>query len=294
MKSIFFLSILTSFILTGCDKTCCIDSTETVVERGDTVNLIAPIANLEIPAADLTKETGSTLSLNGSDYSSDADGTIINYLWTFQNPAGEISSFKEERPTFVFSEAGIYEMCLTVTDNDNLKSNKSCKRITVSEISVTAPQYIIPEPVVTIYDENGNLLNNPVIMRKGITYTASGRESYDPDEIDQKKIINYQWVLTEYRKDEQGLFKKKHFCNVPGHTDHRTCPKSLNGQPIDYSQLKFRIHNSEIYRTIELTVTDSDIVNGKNQENTKTFAYKTDLYNNEDINTVTRDLTPLN
>ncbi len=289
MKHMFILSALVSFVLVGCDSNCCSNPDEVISGKGNAVNLIAPTANLAIPTADLSRESGSNLTLNGSDFSSDRDGTVASYLWTFQNPAGETSTFTQERPSFNFPTAGTYEICLTVTDNDDQQSNKSCKQITISD-AIVAPQYIIPEPVVTILDANGNKVNPPVVFQVKNKYTFDATKSYDPDNLDQKNIIAYHWALTEYRKDSQGvLFKKTHYCNVPGHADHSACP--TNG---DYSKLQYTIHGSEIYRIIKLTVEDSDVVNGTNQTNTKTFEYKTNLYNNEDLNAITRDLTPPN
>ncbi|MDH5634506.1 MAG: PKD domain-containing protein, partial [Candidatus Bathyarchaeota archaeon] len=64
--------------------------------------------------------TGETVTFNAST-SSDPDGTIANYLWTFgdgTNGTGEII-------THTYADNGIYTTTLTVTDNDGLVDTAS-------------------------------------------------------------------------------------------------------------------------------------------------------------------------
>ncbi|MEK6675057.1 MAG: PKD domain-containing protein [Planctomycetota bacterium] len=52
-----------------------------------------------------------------SDGSFDADGTIVQYQWTFGDGSGVITS--EENPVHIYTSSGSYVATLTVWDNDN-------------------------------------------------------------------------------------------------------------------------------------------------------------------------------
>jgi len=65
------------------------------------------------PAASFNFLT-SGLSVAFTDTSSDNDGTIASWLWSF----GDGSTATEQHPTHIFSAAGTYIVTLTVTDDD--------------------------------------------------------------------------------------------------------------------------------------------------------------------------------
>lgn len=80
----------------------------------------APIAGFSV---------ADTLVLNGGDVaftntSTDADGTIASYEWTFGDNTGTST---EESPTYAFSEVGIYEVNLMITDDIGATSTYSSK-----------------------------------------------------------------------------------------------------------------------------------------------------------------------
>ncbi|MFU8826670.1 MAG: S8 family serine peptidase, partial [Brevefilum sp.] len=65
------------------------------------------------PTADFTF-TSNGLTVNFTDASTDNDGSIVEWLWDF----GDGASSTAQNPTHTYSGAGIYEVSLTVTDND--------------------------------------------------------------------------------------------------------------------------------------------------------------------------------
>ena len=84
------------------------------------------------PVARLSSSTNSGLAplaitFNGGS-STDADGTISSYAWTF----GDGSSASGESTSHTFTSAGTYTVSLTVTDNDGLSDSDSIQ-ITVTE-----------------------------------------------------------------------------------------------------------------------------------------------------------------
>ncbi|MCZ8072838.1 MAG: collagenase, partial [Paucibacter sp.] len=71
----------------------------------------APVANFSCIATGLT--------LNCTDSSSDADGSVVSWAWTF----GDGSSSTARNPSKTFAAAGTYTVTLTVKDNAGASSN---------------------------------------------------------------------------------------------------------------------------------------------------------------------------
>ena len=74
---------------------------------------IEPPVNLRPDAQLVATTTGLTVAFDGSG-SSDTDGTIASWAWTF----GDGSSSTPATPTHVYAAAGTYVVSLTVTDDD--------------------------------------------------------------------------------------------------------------------------------------------------------------------------------
>jgi len=88
----------------------------------------APPANVAPTAAFTSQATNLTVAFDGSG-SSDSDGTIASYAWTF----GDSSTGTTVQPSHTYATAGTYSVKLTVTDNGGLTDS-----ITKS-VTVTAP-----------------------------------------------------------------------------------------------------------------------------------------------------------
>jgi len=84
----------------------------------------APTAN---PGGPYSATEGIAVQLDGSG-SSDPDGTIASYAWTF----GDGSSGTGVSPSVTYSGAGSYTVTLTVTDNDGATSAAATTSVTVS------------------------------------------------------------------------------------------------------------------------------------------------------------------
>jgi PKD repeat protein len=79
--------------------------------------------------------------------SSDPDGTIVTYAWDFDDSG----SSGQEDPNHTFASAGVYDVTLTVTDNDGL-TGSDVVRITVTDpptavISCTPTSGVAPQHV---------------------------------------------------------------------------------------------------------------------------------------------------
>ncbi|MGL1958060.1 MAG: CotH kinase family protein [Colwellia sp.] len=88
--------------------------------------LMAPIANAGV---DIEITVGETAHFNAS-LSSDADGDIISYHWS--------NGLTGVTPSSLYSQAGHYDITLTVTDNDQQVATDTMT-LTVKEKNVTTP-----------------------------------------------------------------------------------------------------------------------------------------------------------
>jgi PKD repeat protein len=84
-----------------------------------------------------------TVQFNGSS-STDADGTIASYNWSFGDPgSGTANSSTQANPSHVFSGApGNYTVTLTVTDNEGNVSAPATRVINVSGAALANASHI--------------------------------------------------------------------------------------------------------------------------------------------------------
>jgi len=85
-----------------------------------------------------------------TDNSTDADGTIVNWTWDF----GDGNTSYERNMTHRYGDNGIYDVTLTVTDNDGVSSSKTKKLevLNVPPVAKRASPYlsIISQPIQTV------------------------------------------------------------------------------------------------------------------------------------------------
>ncbi|BDZ49549.1 hypothetical protein GCM10025867_17900 [Frondihabitans sucicola] len=83
--------------------------------------VVTPPPTNTAPTASFTQSTsGLTASFDGTA-SSDSDGTVSSYAWTF----GDGSTATGSSPTHTYTTAGAYPVSLTVTDDDGAKGQTS-------------------------------------------------------------------------------------------------------------------------------------------------------------------------
>src|SRR5207247_4453457 len=89
-----------------------------------TVTVTAPN---QPPTANFTFSC-SGLGCNFTSTSSDPDGTIASYSWTF----GDATSSTLQNPSHTYGAAGSYTVTLRVTDNQGAQSTTTSKTVTVT------------------------------------------------------------------------------------------------------------------------------------------------------------------
>ncbi|WP_439591355.1 PKD domain-containing protein [Microbacterium sp.] len=130
-----------------------------------TVSVTAPN---QAPVAAFTSTTsGLTAHFDGTG-SSDADGTIASYAWTF----GDGSTSAQASPSRLYAASGIYNVTLTVTDN------KGATNSITKQVEVAAP--VNQAPVAAFTSSSTGLIAN-----------FNGTGSTDPDGT----IASYAWTF---------------------------------------------------------------------------------------------------
>ncbi|UCG69722.1 MAG: PKD domain-containing protein, partial [Thermoplasmata archaeon] len=130
-----------------------------------------PVANLS--ASNTTVYENQTVTFNASG-SYDPDGVIISYLWNFEDGTILVTTWPVVTINHSFNESRIFNVTLTVTDN-NVTSNTTWVLIDV--LSNAAPVADIEEP------------NNLDAFSVNETIIFNGSSSYDPNDED----VEYYW-----------------------------------------------------------------------------------------------------
>jgi len=140
------------------------------------VSWLAPQPALQNPSASFTNsplspEVGETVTFDASG-SSDPDGTIVGYEWSF----GDEATATGITASHSYSSAGTYTVTLTVTDNNGL-TGTTTKSVTV------APHEIEPQA------PSASFTSSPHSPEVGETVSFDASGSSDPDGT----IVNYIW-----------------------------------------------------------------------------------------------------
>ena len=126
-----------------------------------------------VASADVTSgDVPLTVNFDGSA-SSDPDGTIASYAWTF----GDGDSATAANPSYSYTTAGTYTATLTVTDNEGATDSASVT-IVVTDPAVNQPPTAVASADVTSGDAP-------------LTVNFNGSASSDPDGT----IASYAWTF---------------------------------------------------------------------------------------------------
>ncbi len=185
------LIIVALLLMSGCNDTsvCCNDASADKVEVSGEKE--KEIVNLSPTAVILSKTlectVGESISYDGLTNSSD-DSSISSYSWSIDEK--EVST--NPKPSLVCKSLGEKEICLKVTDDQDLVSEKECIKITVKKRPLINP--------------------TAVISGVGDTYTigdtlqADGSKSEDRD----GEVLAYAWSFEDANSsDEKPSFEIK-------------------------------------------------------------------------------------
>ncbi len=161
------------------------DGNKSNITKSIIVRNIPPIANFTYSPQKPTDL--DIISFNSTSY--DPDGFIVNYTWNFGD--GRIAYGRNV--THSYSDDGIYNITLTITDDDGARSKK-VKKIEVKNVK--------PKAIFTY---------SPEKPRQGEEITFDASQSFDAD----GNIISYEWdfesdgVIDDYGKVVIHKYNKK-------------------------------------------------------------------------------------
>jgi PKD repeat protein len=135
-------------------------------DRGQTTSVTQNAIADKAPAAAFTATPGtatqgSAIAFDGSS-SSDADGTVASYAWTF----GDGATATGAKPARAYGSAGTFTVTLTVTDNLGVTNAVS------QSVTVTAPPVVPPTPPTMVINPavSASLVSNSLakIAKNGL------------------------------------------------------------------------------------------------------------------------------
>jgi surface protein len=133
---------------------------------------IAAAATNQAPSASFTYASTNLVTNFDATGSTDADGTIARYAWTFGPSGAAQSGATLSKPSYTYPAAGTYPVTLTVTDDKGATSSVT------QSITVTAPAAANQSPVAGFTATPADLV-----------VAFDGSASRDPD----GSITNYSW-----------------------------------------------------------------------------------------------------
>ena len=157
------------------DGATSVSSSKTTVTASDPIINQPPVADANGP---YSGNTGTVISFSSSG-SSDSDGSIVSYKWTF----GDWGSSTLANPTHKYLLAGLYTVKLTVKDNDGYSASGTTYALITNPNTDPEPPPANEPPIA---DVNGPYTG---ITGKIVYFWSSG--SYDPD----GSIVSYKWTF---------------------------------------------------------------------------------------------------
>jgi len=146
-----------------------------------------PVASFEVQCTDL--------SCSFTDKSTDSDGTIKSYSWSF----GDNSSSAVKSPAHTYAAGGTYTVSLTVTDDDNA-TNSTSQSVKVTEpapsggISLTVTPYKVKGWQTVDLSWTG-ASGSVDVFRDGVKIASSVPGSAYTDDIHQRGGGTYEYVV---------------------------------------------------------------------------------------------------
>jgi PKD repeat protein len=182
MKKTILSSIVLASLFVGCgDGDSCCDGKTNI---GGTSLGTPPVATITNLTNNTTITAGQSLSVNGTS-SADRDGSVVGYSWEVDGKPYSTDA----NPIITLTAPGSHQVCLTVTDNDNLNSaNVECRTVIVSPV---AGEAVIPTAVIDFAD-------SPI--KTGTYQTFSCANSHDNDTLGTgEEIVSCNWDIQSYR-----------------------------------------------------------------------------------------------
>ncbi len=170
------------------------DGTQDNISRTITVLNTPPVANFTWEPENPT----DVEIVYFTDLSYDLDGVIVNYTWNF----GDGSMAYEQNPQHQYADDGIYNVTLTITDDDNASVTLN-KNITIlNELPHAnfsySEEYLVVYFNSTSYDSDGHIVNYKWIL-------GDGNISYEQNPVHEYASSGNYTVILMVRDDDEAI-----------------------------------------------------------------------------------------
>jgi hypothetical protein len=137
-------------------------------EYGSTPQAQPPVVTIDTPSGSQDISVNDSLSFTCT--ATDSDGTVVSYLWDFDD-SGIAQSTSEDPGSQQFTSEGTYTITVTVTDDDGLTGSDSLTVTVGTPAGITGPIFEWNLEAADIVDDEGsvnqNLTNNGSITTGG-------------------------------------------------------------------------------------------------------------------------------
>jgi len=147
------------------------------------------------PTASFTPSCAG-LTCSFTDTSTDSDGTVVSWSWTF----GDGASATQQHPSHTYGSGGTYSVTLTVTDNGGATGNTS-QNVTVSDsssgITLSVTGYKVKGLQKVDLTWSGATSTGVDVFRNGSKVATTTNDGFYTDNIDRRGGGTYTFKVCE-------------------------------------------------------------------------------------------------
>ncbi|MCB0537214.1 MAG: PKD domain-containing protein, partial [Bacteroidetes bacterium] len=195
-------------------------------DNGCTDDTIVQVVVFDAPMASYTADSVCFNQANTFNSSSSYAGgaTIVDYFWNFGQNVADTSHLAN--PTFTYNNAGLYNVCLTITTNQNCANNfdDTCFTVQVYELpqasfSVDSACMGSNNTLVNSSTDGNDALINSSFWNFGQnvtdTLTISGAPSNTQFTYDTSGVYNVTLTVTDENMCQSSVSQNAYVYNVP-------------------------------------------------------------------------------
>lgn len=154
-------------------------------------------ATNQAPQADFTYSTNELTATFDASASSDSDGTVEQYSWTF----GDGTTSTDQNPIHAYATGGTYEVTLLVTDNDGatdtMSASVTVQESAVADIQLSATGYKVKGLHNVDLEWSGATTDTVDVWRDGNKIVTTDNNGTYTDAINQRGGANYIYQICE-------------------------------------------------------------------------------------------------
>jgi PKD repeat protein len=164
-----------------------------------TANVFTGLPCQQPPTADFTSVV-NCLDVVFTDTSTDADGTIVSWLWDF----GDGNTSTQQNPSHTYAAAGTYTVTLTVTDDCALTDSIS-KAVTAIDCSADTITVTVPNGGESWQDSTTQTItwtSTGTLANVKIFWSTNGGKKWNSITGSTPNTGSYNWAIPSQKKNQ--------------------------------------------------------------------------------------------